>query len=364
VRRGAGFTLVELLLALGLLSVLLVALVRLLDTSLKIWDRTEVSRDLQEMGGAVLDLVAEDLWSLEAGPRGDLLGDWAKFDVDHDGQLGGLMPRLRFVRQATAVDLLRATPPVSDDEELSPTEVRYGKIDPREKGLLEVCWALLPPSSVGPDERPLGLLFRGERRLEGDTLSFLDPRFFNAVGKPPAGSLDLVTGGVLWLEVVYASQTTVLSDGWKQGEDLSDCSTSWDAWDRGRPDLEVTYLNTTAAGMPEVDELPVLPRRVLVTVELERPADLKRRTRLLSAIAPESNELLVDDERKLPEKDGLILVGEEWMRVLTIGPGYTTVLRAQRGTRADVHEAGAMIHWGHAMQREIPIPTMREDWDL
>ena len=73
--KRAGFTMIEVLLALGLLSILIVALVRLLDTSLTILDRTEVARDLQEMSSSVLDLVAEDVYALEVGPRGDMVGD-------------------------------------------------------------------------------------------------------------------------------------------------------------------------------------------------------------------------------------------------------------------------------------------------
>ena len=52
----AGFTLVELLLAVGLLSILVLALVRLIDTSLTIWGQTEENRELLEVGGAVLEL--------------------------------------------------------------------------------------------------------------------------------------------------------------------------------------------------------------------------------------------------------------------------------------------------------------------
>lgn len=357
----AGFTLVEVLLALGLLSLLVVALVRLLDTSLKIWERTETTRDLQEMGGAVLDLLAEDLYALESGPRGDLVGDWVRFDLDRDGSPGALWPRLRCVRQASAADLMRARPVVTQDNDGVQVQ---STIDPREKGLMEVCWAVLPAGNAARDERQLGNLWRGERLLGDDSLSFFDERYFGSGGKPAPGTLDLVTGGVLWFDLWYAAQTSIVHDGWSLGDDLSDGAASWDAWNKDRPDLAKSYLNEPAAGMATAHDLPILPRRVLIRVEIERPADLKRRTRLTVVASAESNELLIADEQGLPDKDAMVLVDEEWMRVLSTGRGYALVQRAQRGTRASIHEAGTMIHWGNPMTRELPVPTMREEWDL
>ena len=80
--RRRGFTLVELLLALSLLTVLIVALVGLIDTSLRIWSRSESQRDLVEVSSSVLELLGSDLTAAEGGPRGDVLGDWWTFDVD------------------------------------------------------------------------------------------------------------------------------------------------------------------------------------------------------------------------------------------------------------------------------------------
>ena len=166
------------------------------------------------------------------------------------------------------------------------------------------------------------------------------------------------------MDVWYASQTSIVHDGWEVGDGLEDCATSWDAWNLGRPNDELTERNTPAAGMPDVSGEPLLPRRLLVTVELERPVDVKRRATLIAACSSESNELVVDDDSRVPERDAMVLVDEEWMKVLRVGSGYVSVLRGQRGTRPALHEAGSIVHWGVPMKREIPIPTVREDWDL
>ncbi len=356
--KRSGFTLIELVLALGLLSLLAIALLQLVDTSLKIWNRTEAGRDLQEMGGTVLDLFAEDLYSIEGGTRGDFVGDWVRFDLDRDGVPGAVWPRVRFVRQATAADLWRLRP-------RDATGAVRGTVDPLERGLVEVCWAVLPASQAEPDARPLGMLWRGQRLVSDvETVSFFDKGFFSAANKPAPGSLELVTGGVLWFEPWFAAQTSIVHDGWTLGDKLSDCASSWDAFRKERPQLEVTYLNTPATGMPEASELPLLPRRVRVMVELERPSDLKLRTRLEHEIDHELTQFDVGDETRLPPSGRMILIDEEWMRVGATGRGSVTVQRAQRGSRATPHDAGVLIHFGNPMSREIPVPVTREDWNL
>ena len=60
----SGFTIVELLLAIGLFSILLVALLKLVDTAMTIWLRCDEQRELGQASAAVLELFAEDLQAL------------------------------------------------------------------------------------------------------------------------------------------------------------------------------------------------------------------------------------------------------------------------------------------------------------
>ena len=349
--RRSGFTLIELLLALSLFSILVIALVRLLDTSLTIWDRTEVNREITEMGMSLAELIVDDVEATEGGPRGDLLGEWVAFDTNNDTFHDAVWPRLRLVRQAGAAELLR----------LDPT----ADLQPHELGLIEVCWALLPSGSKHPDHRNVGVLFRGERRIDDEqTLSFFDEKFFSSSHMPVPGSMSQVTGGVLWFSIVYASQTSILRDGWKVGSDLKDCATSWDAWGRDRPDLELTELNEPAAGSPEARDLPVLPRRIRAYIELERPAEVRRRTRIDEALEPDTVMFHVRDDRRLPDVGTHIRLGEEWMQILGRRGTQLTVKRAQRGTRARPHDSGTLVHFGAPLLREITVYAYREDWDL
>jgi prepilin-type N-terminal cleavage/methylation domain-containing protein len=354
----AGFTLVELLLAVGLFSILMLALLRLVDTSLTIWGRTDEGRELSEMGGATLDMLAGDLFALEGGKRGDLLADWRLFDLDRDGLEGAPAQRLRLVRHVGAAGLQRLARGVSG-----------AAFETFDRGLVEVGWALLPGTGTD-DERALGTLVRGER-LVGDeeTLSFFDPGFFGPSGKPVPGSLLEITGGVLWFNAWFATQTTVLrrsasEDGWELGSDLAHCAASWDAWNRARPDTERTPFNLAPAGMPRAKDVPLLPRRVRIELELERPRDLRFRTRLAAAVNVEDTTLAVRDGRRLPAPGAFLLLDDEWLRLVSVRDERAAVERGRRGTRAATHAAGTLVHHGWRIVREIPIDMTREDWDL
>ena len=353
-RSASGFTLVELLLALGLFALLAVALVRLVDTSVRIWARTESDRDLTEMASALFDWLEADLQAIETGPRGDVVAEWVRFDVDQDGLAGAVWPRLRVVRQRHA-PLPQDEPPIGEPD----AGARF------RAGLTEVCWALLPAKGAEADSKPHGILWRGERPLADDALSFFDPSFFDAAERPLPGSLEYVTGGVLWLEVLFAAQTSVIADGWQVGDELWHCAASWDARALGRPDLESSYLNAPAAGMPARDgDLPLLPRRVRIALELERPADLRHRTRLIEEVEPGAREIFVADGDRLPGPGDMILIGEEWLELGARGGDAFAVTRARRGTRATLHPAGALIHFGRRAERELVLPPTGEDWDL
>ncbi len=342
---------IEVVLALGLLSVLFLALVRLLDTTLSIWGRTEASRELFEIGGTVMDLIDHDFVGLETGPRGDLLGDWGGFDIDANQIAGLYWPRLRFIKQASAAQLAR----------LQDLEVA----DPHRRDLVEVCWALLPPRKAEEDGRQLGILWRGERRLaDKESLSFFDDKFFGKSGRPVPGALDEVTGGILWFEVSYATQTTNLTKGWRTGIELTDAAPSWDSWNRARPDADITHWNDAHLGMPRAKDVPLMPRRVLIAIELERPVELKRRTRVGKLFTVEENTLHVGDGSRLPKAGSMLLVGEEWMLLRSVHGSRASVQRGQRGTRPMAHKPGALVHHGAHIVREIPIGGLREDWDL
>ncbi|MDF1797915.1 MAG: prepilin-type N-terminal cleavage/methylation domain-containing protein [Planctomycetota bacterium] len=388
VNGSAGFTLIELMLSLGLFSLLLVGLLQLLDTSTSLWKQVDARRDETEVSGALSDRLARDLSTLEAGPEGDLLVDWGAVDVDKNGVAGLRVARLRFVRRASPAEVARlrfqltppvdpATPVVEDGE---PAPADWSRVD---RGLVEVAWVLASaerPLTAGEAPTFEGVLLRGERFLDDpDRLSFFDPRFLPVTslsGRPIAGLTEELLRGVLWMEPALATQTTqtdtVLVPGvesfqWKVGERISDGASSWDAWNLDRPDLSISSLNEPGAGMPDLDPArpgatPLLPRRVRVAFEIQRPKDL--RTVLRAPIDHDETSFSVADGERLPPEGGHFLVDEEWMQLLSKTGDRVTVQRGQRGTLGTPHKASAPIQFGWRTVREVPIGLSREDWNL
>ncbi len=351
----SGLTLLELVLAVGLLSLLMVGVLQLFDTTLELWDRTETRRDLVEVGSSVVELLADDLAALEPGPRGDFLSDWHAFDTDGDKIANSKWPRLRLVRPASAAERQR----------LALASAATG--DLQSDALIEVCWLVRPEEGLAPKDpaRPLGVLLRGER-LVGDqgSVSYFDPQFFDAASRPQPGSVEAVTGGVLWFRVLSASQTTILYDGWRLGSGLEHAATSWDAWSKGRPDLDQHAWNESSAGVGVADGLPLLPRRVRIELEVERPRDVKRRPYLTDAIGPDEGTLRVSDASRLPDVGNNLLIGEEWVKLVSVSGRLASVQRGARGTRRATHEARSVVHFGASFLREVPVVLHREEWDL
>jgi type II secretory pathway pseudopilin PulG len=148
--QATGFTLIELVLASGLLAILMIGVFALIDGSLSLWRRTETRRNLTEQGSGVMELLSRDLRALEGGSRGDLLVEWVQFDTDGDGLKEMGWPRMRFVRQASRAELTRMFPTVIEEEtenedETPGQETPAAAADPISgPGLIEVCRPWFP----------------------------------------------------------------------------------------------------------------------------------------------------------------------------------------------------------------------------
>jgi hypothetical protein len=350
-----GLTLVELVLAAGLLALLLAAVFKLLDQFMGVWEKAEVRRMEVEQSSGISELLASDLDALEPGPRGDLLAEWVMYDVDGDGTNDTKWPRLRLVRHASDAELARLQ--AGEEHKL------VGE------GLIEVAWAVTPayPGTRNLDERALGLLWRGERvygPARGADLSLFDSKSYGVGGRPRVGAAHAVTSGVLWFGLTFATTTSDLRTGWKLGVGVEHCPANWDAWTRGRPDADRHAWNDASAYVPKAAQTPVLPRRVRLELELESPADFKRRTRLSRFCGPQEGVLEVDNSERLPAPGGHVLLNGEWMELVSVTGGTVSVRRAQRGTKAAHHDSGSLVHYGRMLVREVPIAQHRGEWGL
>jgi type II secretory pathway pseudopilin PulG len=375
ISRRAGFTLMELVLAAALMAILMIAVFALIDGSMSMWRRTETRRNLTDQAIGVVELFAQDVRALEGGERGDLLLEWVRFDTDGDELKETVWPRLRLVRQASPEELARifaeldapadaaamAEARLVDDQ--AQEEPEAARIDV--PGLIEVAWVIVPMDRKQPEARAEGLLYRGARRLaDRASASYFEPGFIRASGMPHVEELDEVTGGLLWFQPLMATQTSIVHDGWSIGGEQRDASTSWDAWEQDRADTTIHAWNQPNRGMARAEDRAVLPRRVRLEVEFERPVDRKRRAHTLTRIEQADVGIDVDDGQRLPGRGHHVKIDGEWMLVTRVSGDRLTVKRAQRGTEAMIHDPGAMVHWGLNLSREVPVALYREDWDL
>jgi hypothetical protein len=361
----AGFSLVELVLASGLMALLMIGVIALVDGSLTVWRKAETRRDLSEQAIGTVELLARDLEALEGGSRGDLLVEWVTFDTDGDEIKETAWPRLRMVRQASRAELVRmlasapAAPDAAEGEAPAPREEVLGP------GLVEVCWAVLPVDPKDPDRRAEGLVLRGARRLTADrSESFFDTGFVRAGGRPDLSRLDEVTAGLLWFQPLMATQTSIVHDGWVPGVDATEVATAWDAWGEERPDTTVHAWNQLPLVQPRAEERCVLPRRFRIELEVEREADVRRRARTLDRLEPDDLAFDVTDGTRMPRPGAHVKVDGEWMLVREVRGDRVQVERGRRGTAPVAHDPGALVHWGLPLVRELPVALYREDWDL
>lgn len=382
---SGGFTIVELLLATMLLTLLMVAVFGLIDGSVRLWRKSETRRNLTEQATGVMELLSHDFRSLQGGERGDLLVEYTAFDTDGDGLRETIWPRIRLVRQASEAEIERlatqGTLPADEEagvdeaavlppegEQEAPPE--GGTFDPDEApgpALIEVCWVVVPVGGRRePDARAEGLLYRGARRLvrAGDPDSFFSNGFVRQSGMPRLDQLDEVTGGLLWLQPLFATQTSIVHEGFELGDGLEDAASSWDAWNLARPDTTLHAWNEPGAGMPQAREHALLPRCVHFEVEFERPIDRKRRTRTSTSVELGDVAFEVDDGERLPGVGEHVKLDGEWMLLRGVDGRRVTVKRGARGTTATIHDAGTLIHWGLTLTGQVPVAMYREDWDL
>jgi hypothetical protein len=343
-------TLIELMLAVALAAILMLALTRLIDVTFAVWTKTEVRRNLAEQGMGVAERLSRDLRTLHAGAQGDLVFDWVRFDLDGDGIRERAWPRLRLVRQGSPAEVARLTGPAGRPA--------------LDSGLIEVAWVALPVSRE-VDARAEARLLRGERLVDDGGVSCFANGYFDSLNSPPAGALDEISGGLLWWNLTFATQTSVLQDGWNVGRELADVATCWDAWRRDRPDPDLFRWNEMPPGLPAPNGAPLLPRRIRVELEFERPEDRRRRTRLAEALDATSTSVRVQNGTYIPREAGAhLLVDREWMDVLEVVGDIVHVRRGVRASEAAIHAKGDLVHHGAAVVTEVAVQMYQDDWNL
>lgn len=368
-RRGAGFSLVELLVATAIFTVLGGTLVLMLRQGVAAWRTGESRRAAYEQAQAVLGQLRDDLRNVCAAARaapGQPVPVRFLCDLDARGR-----QRLAFVRTVPAetrhpIASLAGTHLGGDadwDGEDDQAEAFGGRLRPT-GGLLEVLYAMDPEEDV---------LLRAARAPIGGEASFFreenldDPAALRRLGRPLAS-------GVLHLELAFWTQHT---ESWTGDAPLLTPVP-------GRTSGPTPFWDSTRAILPAAAAVPeefqfwrgersildpsddVFPERVLATLVLEEEGPAAVFTALAAPLAPKGLEARVFGTRGFAERRPYARIGGEWVRFEVGGPDLLKIQkdgRGRRGTAAQAHETGTPVVTGRTFQIEIDVPAFQESWN-
>ncbi len=397
-RTAAGFTLLELMVVMGILTGFLVMLVQLVDTGLRLFQEGELGQILADRASHAQRVVAAELGSLRGSGTGRdrtfaddrLLVQWLPIGLPQQPE-----------RDATQVQVLRAAVHIPADRELvlrdaalamavleaNPAlsasevdeQVALRRAHEPLRGIGNLL--LLPWRQAGADdallELRIGWFLPGQRVPVGRD-RMVDP--FEVV---VPGSQDLpgvlvyqlttpILSNLLHVEFQFWSQqTTAWSDG--PASDLRSGSQAPEKmWDSARGGWlvdaqsggEFAFDRGPASLRDPTDDIQ--PHAILVRCTAAQPADVAAEGLLAEDVAAGDTGLrLVDGERFPGATDGgWIKLGGEWLRYGSRdGDILRGLSRGQRGTKARDHATGTRVHVGRTVEFVVPIPHARDDWN-
>jgi prepilin-type N-terminal cleavage/methylation domain-containing protein len=403
VRRPAGFTLLELLIAMSIFAVLGTAAVILMQQGAALFGAGARESELSDRQDDLLPELKRDLARLCLPDRFDP----PPLPPDETA-LGGAPPppppppvaeRLRsgtlLLREAADSSVksqpctylsfvistgdeghdprLRTagdTPPLSETAKaFTKAEVdksARGTVFLPTGGRMEVCWIAVPM-----DPRYPGVLsvFRGYRAPVGGPETLLDPANFDTVTKIRA-KFDLRHEGVLQFTVTWRR---VIADTWNEtvgraaGDDVPYVGPMWDSTRA----LERTWpLHKSPASLsdPSDDWFPQYVRLEATVAPASFLGYGRGEARLNVPVGSDDLRVALDVITPLmgpgPADGRWLKVENEWMRFdrskIDIDKREVPVERGQRGTTKVAHDAGADAYVGQAAVEVIRLPVWRD----
>ncbi|MCR9246756.1 MAG: prepilin-type N-terminal cleavage/methylation domain-containing protein [bacterium] len=397
--RASGFTLLELVIVMGILSAFLVMLVQLVGLGLDLFAEGETGQMLADRGNRAERRIRAELELLRGSASGRdrdraddrLLVQLLPIGLPPEAERGAT--RVQVVRAAVSlpperelqlVDGMLAMRIVDAEPELSGEEIATKVAELRKneplRGLGNML--LLPWRQENADDAMLEL--RVAWFLPGQTVTVRD-RSVDPFAVPLPGSPDLP--GVTLLQVTEPLLDDLLHcefHFWSQR------TRSWgraDAPDSGnqsggaRPEI----IWDSARGGWLVDEAmggefafdrgpdsfadpedDIHPHAIRVVAVAAQPADLPPEGILAGGISAEDKGLrLVNPDRFPGASDGgFVKVRGEWIYYNKVeGDRLTGLRRGQRWTKATEHPAGVRVHVGQLVEFVIPIPHKKDDWN-
>ena len=402
--RARGFTLIELIVVMGILSGFLVMLVSLVDNGLTMFRDGETSQVLADRGARAQQVLRDELSRLRGSSTGrDRAGVEDRLVV----QMLPIGLPYTPARGATLTQVVRGAVHLPPDRE----------IQSRSKRLTAEVMA--EDSSLTDDEireeverraateplRGIGSLFMLPWRQEGDDDALIELRagWFLPGQQLPSGPnqfvdpFDVVVPGSGDLPgmTIYTMTEPILSDLLHVEFGLwSQHTTSWGdergflhgfqsgaepsmqgpqaVWDSARGGW---LVDRSAGGVFALDLGPlseddptddIHPHAILVRVVVAQDRDATPEGLLARSVGSEDGTLPLYDGAAFPGRrsGGYVKVGGEWIRYAKLdGDRLIGCKRGQRATKIQEHDQGAIVNVGRTVEFVVPVLHAKDDWN-
>jgi len=364
--RTGGFTILELLAAMALLSALGALLLQLIRGSFDLYQQGDRRGDLYANAIPVFELLEKDLRTVDSGPDGRFL---LVADALGGGKGSGDGFLLRMVRTVPGGEqkhfVLRKAGTTPGAE--SPFTGEDPGLGQRKEivppsGLIEVMWAL-----VQDPRDPVGVLtlFRGTRA------PVLGAGSYFANEAPDAAwvraNLRPVATGILGLWFLCETQET---EDWGEDDVIDgkgDGHLSSLEWDSTRGILSKSRFPLARGASSLLDSRDdVYPRRVRIVLHVARGA--RPDARLRRMLLPDVQVVELDSTQNFPvdvdERDRYVKIGGEWVLVVDHDGSSARVRRRRRKTGGikSNHHVGDPVFVGRVFRKTILMPAWRSHW--
>ncbi len=350
-----GFTLMELLVAMSIFTLLGFGATAFLLLGLKSWRMAESRRDAAERAEMIFSILSEDLGCLytdarKAPGRAILFSDYDKagrqrLHLTRTVPRPGADPRIaESGRSILATDTIDG---VGDRASL-------------ERNLLRPPGDLMSVAYVLAPEERLSRVFRTPEAPYG------------AVKGLAGGSgAQLIAEGVMHIEYNFWSQRTT---AWLPGgEKTVGPSYYWDSTrglgkEEAAPDASRTRVVFRGKGSLASSQDDIFPRLIEVRIVLS-PPHTRGFTFLTDDLDEASTAIPVEWVGNYPDAAGenFVKIDDEWISYTRISPdgtGFVGVKRGRRNTRPKLHKADALVRYGIGFRMVMRPPCQIESWEV
>lgn len=405
-RSARGFTLLEILVAMSLFTIIGFSVMLLMSSGVDMWlqgTRGAQNEDRKEMS---LPRLEEDLRQVRVGTSRDRIPVDLKSESSQQKELPALVPENRFLsgymiykfgENEVACRYLAFVRDLRGLGEIEVYALRAGRdpkadayIDGKEDekefnegrhlptgGQIEVLWIWLPD----PDEPGLGSVYRAYRTPIGGPETLLDPKNFEDYGKLVRNIRPVpVFQDVLLFDLYFWTQFTTTWEYMPGEPSVVTRPESAQAVKAGLPPCGPSRTWDSTRGMllggPSDFKLKrganslnfagddIWPRAVRVEFALREMT-----TQLKEDFGADGSNFTVHDPLFATGRgvlmDALMKIGAEWVRISGRDPRdpdtFDIAARAQRGTVRVSHPAESNVYFGQVFDRTIQIPAFRDD---